>query len=49
MAEHNFERVNFWSTVQVAGMLLAGVVQVILVRSLFDEKSSLHALWKRMC
>lgn len=49
MAEHNYERVNFWSTVQVAAMLIAGLVQVCLVRSLFDEKSSLHGLWKRLC
>lgn len=49
IAEHNYERVNFWSTVQVLSMMIAGLIQVVLVRSLFDEKSSLHGLWKRLC
>jgi len=49
MAEHNYERVNFWSTMQVVAMMTAGLIQVVLVRSLFDEKSSLHGLWKRVC
>ena len=45
VAERNFERVNFWSSTQLALMLAAGVVQVVLVRSLFDEKSFFHKLW----
>jgi len=49
IAERNFERVNFWSILQVSAMLVAGGVQVMLVRSLFDESSQLHGLWKRLC
>ena len=49
IAEHNFERVNFWSILQLSVMVFAGFVQVMLVRSLFDEKSYLFALWKRLC
>ena len=47
IAEHNFERVNFWSILQLAIMGVAGLAQVVLVRSLFDEKSVLHGLWKK--
>jgi hypothetical protein len=32
--------------VQVVVMLVAGVVQVILVRSIFDDKSAIHKIWK---
>lgn len=46
VAEHNFERVNFWSTVQLFLMVAAAVVQVVLVRSIFDEQSAVHKLWK---
>ena len=49
IAEHNFERVNFWSVLQLLVMVIAGFVQVMLVRSLFDEKSYLYGLWKRIC
>ena len=47
MAEHNFENVNFWSVCHMTIMIIAGLCQVILVRSLFDEKSSIHGIWKR--
>lgn len=46
IAEHNFERVNFWSIVHVILLVSAGLIQVVLVRSLFDEKSALHRMWK---
>lgn len=49
IAERNFERVNFWSTVHLVSMLAAGLAQVVLVRSLFDEKSTLYSIWKRVC
>ena len=48
IAEHNFERVNFWSILQLIIMIIAGFAQVMLVRSLFDEKSYLYKLWKRI-
>merc|ERR1712168_1007770 len=36
LAENNFERVNFVSTVQVLFMICAGIVQLVMVKSLFD-------------
>jgi hypothetical protein len=45
--EHNFERVNFMSSLYVVVLLVAGVGQVVLLRSLFDEKSTINPLWKK--
>ena len=44
IAEYNFERVNFWSIVQVLIMAVAGFTQVIMIRSIFDEKSPIRKL-----
>lgn len=46
IAEHNFERVNFWSIVQVFIMVGAGLTQVVMIRSIFDEKSPIRKLFK---
>ena len=40
IVETNFERVNFWSTVQLIAMVAAAAVNVIVIRSLFDERRS---------
>ncbi len=45
IAEHNFERVNFWSVVQVVIMVIAGVTQVVMIRSIFDEKSPVRKIF----
>lgn len=45
--EHNFERVNFMSSFYVIILIVAGLAQVVLVRSLFDEKSKINPLWKK--
>lgn len=45
--EHNFERVNLMSTFYVFVLLVAGFGQVVLLRSLFDEKSKINPLWKK--
>jgi len=47
MAEHNFERVNFMSSFYIVVMVIAGITQVVLLRSLFDEKSKINPLWKK--
>lgn len=47
VAENNYTKVNFWSTVNIVIMLCTGIIQVILLRSLFDDKSRLHGLWKK--
>lgn len=38
LQESNFDRVNFWSVVNLAVMTVVSAVQVFLVRSLFDDK-----------
>jgi len=38
VVETNFERVNFWSTVQMIAMVAAAAVNVIVIRSLFDDR-----------
>ncbi len=40
IAEHNFERVNFWSIVQLIVMITVFVIQVVTIRSLFETKSA---------
>lgn len=47
IAESNYVRVNYWSIIQIAVMLLVGLIQVIMVRSLFDDKSRVHRFWKK--
>jgi anti-sigma-K factor RskA len=38
IVETSFERVNFWSAVQVVAMVTAAAVNVFVIRSLFDDK-----------
>ncbi|KAM9796709.1 transmembrane emp24 domain-containing protein 5 [Syngnathus typhle] len=38
LQESNYDRVNFWSLVNLAVMMLVSGVQVYLVRSLFEDK-----------
>jgi protein ERP2 len=40
IAENNFERVNFWSIVQLIVMITVFVIQVVTIRSLFETKSA---------
>ncbi|KAK4002957.1 transmembrane emp24 domain-containing protein 1 [Daphnia magna] len=47
IAEGNFTRVNFWSMIHVITLVTTGIIQVVMVRSLFDEKSTLRRLWKQ--
>ena len=47
LAEHNYERVNTFSLACLTIMLLAGLTQVFLLRSLFDDKSRINQLWKK--
>lgn len=44
--EEYYKRVNYWSMLQIIVMLVVGIVQVIMVKSLFDEQSTFHKLWK---
>ena len=49
IAESNYHRVNQWSMWQLLVMAIVSGIQVIMIRSLFDEKSRLHQFWKRLC
>lgn len=42
LQESNFDRVNFWSVVNLVIMVLVSAVQVYLVRSLFDDKRKIR-------
>ncbi|XP_019874402.1 transmembrane emp24 domain-containing protein 5 [Aethina tumida] len=48
VAEENYFKVNTFSMVQIAVMCFVGLIQVILLRSLFDEKSKVHNIWKKL-
>ena len=42
LQESNFDRVNFWSVVNLIVMMLVSAVQVYLVRSLFEDKRKIR-------
>lgn len=44
--EHNFERVNFWGA--IVSFVMAGValVNVLMIRGLFEEKKNTHKFMK---
>lgn len=42
LQESNFDRVNFWSMVNLTVMMLVSAVQVYLVRSLFEDKRKMY-------
>lgn len=46
VAEENFFKVNSISMVQICIMLGVGLIQVVMVRSLFDDSSKVHKVWK---
>ncbi|KAM7540433.1 hypothetical protein Aperf_G00000040129 [Anoplocephala perfoliata] len=47
MMQANKDRVTSWSTFQACLLVLVGVFQTLLIRSLFDTNSSFHRLWIR--
>ncbi|XP_008275651.1 transmembrane emp24 domain-containing protein 5 [Stegastes partitus] len=42
LQESNFDRVNFWSVINLIVMMLVSAVQVYLVRSLFEDKRKMR-------
>ncbi|GFY30450.1 transmembrane emp24 domain-containing protein 1 [Trichonephila clavipes] len=48
LQEHNFTSVNRFSILIIVVMLIVGAVQVIMVRSLFEEHSKLHKIFKML-
>jgi hypothetical protein len=39
--EQSFERVNFWSVINIVVMITVACVQVVLIRSLFEDRSKI--------
>ncbi|XP_005189219.1 transmembrane emp24 domain-containing protein 5 [Musca domestica] len=48
LAESNFIKVNTWSLFQICAMIAVGLLQVFLVRSIFDTNTRMSKLWQRM-
>ena len=44
--EDNFSRVNTWSGIQLGVMITVGLMQVILIRSLFEDRSKVGKILK---
>ncbi|XP_063956715.1 transmembrane emp24 domain-containing protein 1-like [Lytechinus pictus] len=42
LTERNFERVNFWSSVNTIVMLVTLIIQVIMIRSLFANNTKVR-------
>jgi protein ERP2 len=40
LVENNFERINFWSIINLSLMIIVTIIQVITIRSLFESKSA---------
>lgn len=47
-AARSLTRVTVYSASSAFAIFTIGIFQVILVRSLFDEKSIVHAFWKKV-
>lgn len=45
-AEENYFKVNAFSFVQIMVMITVAIIQVVMVRSLFDDNSKVRKLWK---
>ena len=48
LAESNFSKVNTWSLFQICAMVAVGLLQVFLVRSIFDTNTRMSKFWKKM-
>ncbi|KAG5898576.1 hypothetical protein JTB14_016588 [Gonioctena quinquepunctata] len=48
IAEESYFKVNTYSIIQLLLMVVVGFVQVVMVRSLFDERSKAHKIWKNL-
>ncbi|KAB0790156.1 hypothetical protein PPYR_15487 [Photinus pyralis] len=48
IVEENYFTINSFSFFQVIVMVTVGIIQVIMVRSLFDDRSKVSKIWKRL-
>lgn len=46
LAEHSRSMVDAWSIIQIGVMLAVGALQIVMVRSLFEETSKVRSVWK---
>ncbi|KAH8324289.1 hypothetical protein KR074_003424 [Drosophila pseudoananassae] len=47
LAESNYAMVNNWSWAQFLAMIVVGLLQVIMLRSIFSTNGTLYQFWKR--
>lgn len=48
LAESNFSKVNTWSMFQICAMIAVGLLQVFLVRSIFDINTRMSKVWQKL-
>ncbi|CAH1373222.1 transmembrane emp24 domain-containing protein 5 [Tenebrio molitor] len=48
VVEENFFKVNTFSMIHLCAMLVVGFIQVVMLKSLFDDNSKVHKIWKNL-
>lgn len=48
LAESNYSKVNTWSLFQISAMVAVGLLQVFLVRSIFDTNTRMSKMWQKL-
>lgn len=48
MAERNGEKVTMWSLIHLSFLLAIGIIQVVMIKSLFSDKSFKYRMYARM-
>lgn len=48
VAEANYFKVNTFSLIQLILMLIVGIIQVVMLKSLFDDSSKVHKIWRNL-
>ncbi|XP_054727314.1 transmembrane emp24 domain-containing protein 1 isoform X1 [Anastrepha obliqua] len=48
LAEANYSKVNTWSLFQICAMISVGLIQVFMVRSIFDTNTRMSTFWKKL-
>jgi len=48
LAESNFTLVNNWSCAQFIAMIIVGIIQVFMLRSIFNTDGRFYKFWKKM-
>ncbi|KAH8304781.1 hypothetical protein KR044_007009 [Drosophila immigrans] len=47
-AESNFQVVNNWSMLQMSAMIGVGLIQVFMLRSIFETRGRMHHFWRKL-